>query len=60
MANKSKRFATESVAGETPGPGAYSLSKRTDWLKETGQQSNSAPSPNKGRESVVSHPIISH
>ena len=40
--NRSKRF-NEGVS-ENPGPGSYTLSKRKDWIKETGR-SISAPTP---------------
>ncbi|ELU09596.1 hypothetical protein CAPTEDRAFT_229364 [Capitella teleta] len=35
LANKALRFKDQSEA--TPGPGAYSLSKKTDWIKEVGR-----------------------
>ena len=40
MGNRSKRF--DKVVSHTPGPGAYNLSKKEDWLKEAGR-SLSAP-----------------
>lgn len=40
LANKGRRFSEKTR--ETPGPGAYSLSKESDWVKE-GRAANSAP-----------------
>ncbi|KAJ8023074.1 Sperm-tail PG-rich repeat-containing protein 2 [Holothuria leucospilota] len=34
LANRSKRF--DEVSSKTPGPGTYSLSKQSDWIKKTG------------------------
>ena len=43
MANKSKRFSE--TTSDTPGPGAYTLSKKGDWIREVGRQGvSSAPS----------------
>ena len=38
LANKSNRFSDP--ASKTPGPGSYSLSKQSDWIKKTGQVQN--------------------
>ena len=44
MANKDKRFKEETqIPVDTPGPGAYNLSKRSDWIHVTSRKSNSAP-----------------
>ena len=45
MANKSKRFNDKS--NSTPGPGAYTLSKKGDWIKETGRNAPSDDYQNK-------------
>ncbi|XP_022087491.1 sperm-tail PG-rich repeat-containing protein 2-like [Acanthaster planci] len=36
LANRSRRF--EEPVSKTPGPGTYNLSKRGDWIKKTGVQ----------------------
>ncbi len=43
MGNRAGRFAEASMkASDTPGPGAYTLSKKSDWLKEV-KRSSSVP-----------------
>lgn len=39
MGNKSKRFTKEeqALSKDNPGPGSYTLSKRSDWIKEVGR-----------------------
>ena len=37
MANKAKRFPTPPEMSEQPGPGAYSIQKKSDWIKEVGR-----------------------
>ena len=39
MANKGKRFTKEeqALSKDNPGPGSYTLSKRSDWIKEVGR-----------------------
>ena len=52
MANKDKRFTGDAPAKENPGPGSYTLSKRSDWIKEVGRPTVSAPP--EGKEVNVS------
>ena len=52
MANKSSRFQ-EGSASDTPGPGSYSLSKKSDWIKME-RKTNSAPTDSKAKSGLVS------
>ena len=37
MANKAKRFPSQQEVSEQPGPGQYSIQKKSDWIKEVGR-----------------------
>ena len=48
MANKSKRFKKPAADSDSPGPAAYTLHKRADWIKEIGRSGvSSAPAATK-------------
>ena len=49
LANKTKRFQEPKI--DTPGPGAYQLAKKRDWIKEGGRQTQSAPSAETAKKS---------
>lgn len=64
LANKGKRFKNEKVTvADTPGPGAYTLSKRSDWIKEMNRNASAPPNienPGKGQVCVLCERVEMH
>ena len=62
MANKSKRFKKPAAEADSPGPAAYTLHKRADWIKEIGRSgASSAPAATKEgstQKGTVSYTVI--
>ena len=57
--NKSARFKYETTTPkETPGPGAYNLSKQSDWIKEMNRNA-SAPATRECSQKAVSCKLAS-
>lgn len=46
LANRSNRFTDP--PSKTPGPGTYSLSKQSDWIKKTGRHESAPPTLQSG------------